>query len=97
MMIQEPDIKIRHCPGKANLNANALPHNPGPALMLHSGEAVVLSVDSVSTGEPLLTVEAVLSFSQIEITEYQWKDPDLSQIIYYLEKDTLPQDERQAR
>ena len=95
MVIQELDIEIRHRPGKANSNADALSRNPVPLQTLHE-EAAVLSVESMSQSGSPITSDSFLSPLR-EITEHQRKDPNLFPIICYLEKGTLPDNERESR
>lgn len=88
------DIKIGHCPTKSNSDTNALSSNPAPDFT--QWRHVVLSVGNVSSSEPPLTTLEADTFllPNQKIAEYQQKGPDLSQIIDYLEQDTLPHDEK---
>ena len=72
MVIQELDIEIRHRPGKANSNADALSRNPIP-LQTSVEDAAVLSVDSESPSDsPLTQFEADTVISPLrEISEHQ--------------------------
>ena len=99
MVIQELDIEIRHRPGKANSNADALSRNPIPLQKSECGDAAVLSVESVNQSDSPVTTSQAHSFlgPLQEITECQRKDPDLSSIIDYLEKGLLPDDEKQCK
>ena len=99
MVIQELDIEIQHRPGKANSNADALSRNPIPLQKSECEDAAVLSVESMNQSDsPVTTSQAHSFLGPLQaITECQRKDPDLSSIIDYLEKDTLPDDEKKAK
>ena len=99
MMIQELDLEIRHRPGRTNLNADALSRNPECDRAPHVHGAAVLSVDGLRTdghfeAPGVTTVDELLQQQFQEISESQHKSPELSPMIEYLEKGTLPEDEK---
>ena len=98
MVIQELDTEIRPCSGKANSNADALSHNPGPSHTIDEA-AVVLSAETMNQSNSSLSIFLTDSFMSPlrEISEHQQKDPDLSLIVGYLNNGSLHDDEKRAR
>ena len=76
LTIQEMDLTIKHKPGKANSNADALSRN-------------VAVVNSVTTSEE---EEEVTDQDLQSLREQQWEDPKLKPMLQYLSDKILPCD-----
>ena len=88
--IAELDLEILYKPGSKNANADALSRSPiGPP----DDELECAQVANVES-EPGTDHENV---GNDELSNLQRQDSDFSRMIAYLEDDTLPQDEKQAR
>ena len=92
-------MKIVHRSGKANVNADALsrnPHLPAPQEGIGQTDTQVLSsavqVSMLVQIDPAKPLSMVSSFS-----EEQRKDPKILEIVRFLEKEELPQEEERAR
>ena len=80
LTIQEMDLTIKHKPGKANSNADALSRN-------------VAVVNSVTTSEE---EEEVTDQDLQSLREQQWEDPKLKPMLQYLSDKILPCDKAAA-
>ena len=80
LTIQEMDLTIKHKPGKANSNADALSRN-------------VAVVNSVTTSEE---EEEVTDQDLQSLREQQWEDPKLKPMLQYLTDKILPCDKAAA-
>jgi len=84
MAIQELDIHIHHRPGKHNENADALSRYPTQQPMSDDEQDGIVAVL-----EPEPPME--------ELGSLQRKDPELNEVIVFLESGMLPQDEKRAK
>ena len=94
-------IDIVHRSGKTNINADALSRNPqAPAPKEGIGEnklqVAVLSSVPITSINVLLQAEPLVG-TPTSFREEQWKDPQLREIIHFLDTDELPADDKQAR
>ena len=92
MAIQELDLSIHYRPGKRNSNADALSRYPNS-----------LEVPSSHADQPLAVVAAtnpswsVAKGGEPTLPELQREDPQLMEIIRYLQDGILPDDDKEAR
>ena len=90
MAIQELDVKILHCTGRSNANADALSHAPiveenkDTHAMVPFGIIVAINAGRSTVQED-------------DLSNRQRNDPKLLELIKFLETGTLPVDEKQAR
>ena len=94
-------IDIVHRSGKTNINADALSRNPqAPAPKEGIGEnelqVAILSSVPITSTNVLLQAEPLVG-TPTSFREEQWKDPQLREIIHFLDTDELPADDKQAR
>ena len=95
MAIQELDLDIRHRSGRSNRVADALSRNPvevSRVLMFESVRSNV-AVDSSKTADVVPTSLT----AEVDIANLQHQDPQLSDVLRYLEEGSLPSDDRLAR
>ena len=86
MAVQELDLEVFHRSGKKNSNADALSRFPLPSTGDHP--------------DPFGIVAALASVPEVEecpLPQLQRDDPELSEVIVYLEAGVLPDDEKKAR
>ena len=83
MAIQELDIKIRHRPGRTNVNADALSRAP-------------LDFEGTEIRREAPGVVAALE-QDIDLSLMQKQDPDLAEMVTYLETGILPTDNSRGR
>ena len=96
MAIQELDLKIEYQPGKANGRADALSRYP--VSLLGDDCAGTRSHPLIAAIEPPLSpAESGEECTGDSLGERQRQDPQLMDIIAYLETGELPQDDRRAR
>ena len=94
MAIQALDLHIHYRPGGKNQNADALSRDPVAALFP--------SATVPDAGKPTVQLAIVQVEEQSakggdnSLVERQWKDPELLQVILYLEGGVLPADEKRA-
>lgn len=93
-------VSIVYHAGRENTSADALsrsPCDPPPTVGIAEGETQVASIDTTATDVcSLLQVEAVAG-NNSDLSSEQRKDPELREVIEFLEKDTLPEDPARAR
>ena len=82
LTIQEMDLTIKHKPGKANSNADALSRNIS-----------TVEVVSAENAGPEVPSDPDL----VNLGELQWADPSLVPMLQYLKDGLLPEDEQAAR
>ena len=85
LTIQEMDLTIKHKPGKANSNADALSRNPGSS-------GCIAAVESGSDSD-----DGSVDFDQEELKHKQGSDSTLIPMINYLRNGELPEDDKSAR
>ena len=97
-------LKIIHRSGKNNSNADALsrsPFSPAPKEGIGEAELQVSAVFSVPTPDcdlsQLLSAAELNEVSCVSFREEQLRDPQLYNLILYLEDSTLPKDDKAAR
>lgn len=97
-------VTIRYRPGRQNSSADALsrsPQAPSPAIGVGQDEFQVAAVtanavDPVADIQTLLNAEPACTEPD-HFSDEQRKDPDLREIIVFLQKEKLPDDEKRAR
>ena len=94
-------INIIHCSGKTNTNADALSRNPQvPALQEGIGEneiqVAAVNSEPITSTDVLLQAEPLVG-TPTSFREEQQKDPQLKDIIQFLNTDELPSDVKQAK
>ena len=93
-------LTILHRAGKLNIRADSLFRNPLQSAVSpeEESEIQVSSVDATTDIPTLLMVEAPDCITgQDYLGREQWKDPNLSEIIVFLEKGELPKNDSRAR
>ena len=86
--------------GKENANADALSRNsvdPAPAVAVAEGDIQVCAVSAATVVPELLTAVPVPIEDAGYFAEEQRKDPEVLELMRYLEKDELPTDNTKAR
>ena len=87
MAIQELDLRILHCIGKSNVNADALSRAPIAGTDKESGMKGIIA--AVNAGKS--------SVEEDGLSQRQRNDPKLLEVIRFLEADILPADEKRAK
>ena len=93
-------IKIIYHSGKCNANADTLSRGPQSEALQETSNsevqvAAVMDTDA-NTITDLLQADATVIPTE-SLQNNQWKDPDLLELIQYLQKGTLPTSQQQAR
>ena len=92
MALQELDLQIEYRPGKINARVDALSHYPVPLLPSDcretQTEALVANVEVTDVDDTVGGEDQRLP--DHDLGELQRRDPDLQQIIHYLERGELP-------
>ena len=107
LAIQEINPEIRYRPGKENHHADALSRAPRESLEMGQVSTLTLEEQGDSRKDRNSTVadgeeersdtDGERVYSDEEILQAQRSDPNLKEIIDYLEEGTLPDDEKRAR
>ena len=94
LALQEMDLEIRYRPGKGNSNADALSRSPLPAGGVGQATFRVVAALQASVcaegGDPNEN-------SDVTFAAEQRRDPELLELIRYLETNVLPDDAKKAR
>jgi hypothetical protein len=98
LTLQEFYLVIHYHPGKKNLKADALSHNPilQEAPDEDDGDVLIAHLEGSTSITPQKLCDDLHS-PKDSLATRQREDPELLQFIRYLEDGTLPQDEKDAR
>ena len=97
LTLQELDLTIHYCPGKKNAKADALSRYPvGTDKDRRETEAVVAHVEGTPR-ETSISPSGAPSPADETLADRQRSDPELLNIIQYLDEGMLPQEEKDAR
>ena len=86
-MLQEYDFEVLHRPGQIHSNADALSRKPCKQCGIYIAHSAAI------TGTLAASVENtwLLNWSNEELLHQQQNDPDITQVLNWLEDDTLPE------